>query len=58
MRDVATLFIEDVCRYKHEGDLKLHKMGSPVMVGGVEMPFFEIKFTKAGNNAYQSDKTG
>jgi hypothetical protein len=27
MRDVATLFIDQVCRYKHEEELKIHKQG-------------------------------
>ena len=58
MRDVATLFIDDVCRYKHEGDLKLHKMGTPITVGGQQMPFYEIKFTKELNNVYKAEHSG
>lgn len=58
MRDIATLFLDDVCRYKHDGNLKLHKDGKPIIVDGVTMPFYEIKFTKEMNNAYKGDKPG
>lgn len=55
MRDLATLFRDKVCRYQHEEELKLNK-ASEIQIDGVNMPYYELKFSREANNAYKANK--